>query len=328
MSRIVFILLASVYFLISCGQPRKETADILDNPPYDKLTDSISRAPHNPDLLFRRGGLLYSNNEKALAEADLRSAWQLDHREDYALSVAALLKQKQTDSAIAFLKTALLALPSSIVLKIGLARGYQQSSKLDSAMRICDQILQKFPNQLDALLLKSDILKEQNKNQEALVFLEKAYFLSPLDKELAYNLAYDYAQCNNPKALDLAEHLIKQDSTQTVARAYYIKASFYKNTGRLSSAIDNYNAALIHDYNFLDAYLDKGIVFYEEKKFEQAEATFQLALKVSPTTAEFYFWLGKTQEVEKKKVEARRNYQRAFGLDTSLRQAKQAADRL
>jgi len=53
-----------------------------------------------------------------------------------------------------------------------------------------------------------------------------------------------------------------------------------------------------------------------------------LALKVSATYADAYYWLGKCQEAMGKKEDARLSYQRAYGLDKSLTEAKEAADRL
>ncbi|HEV7620176.1 MAG TPA: tetratricopeptide repeat protein, partial [Flavisolibacter sp.] len=302
--------------------------DKLDKPPYNQLTDSIYQMPKNSDLYYRRGGLLYTNNEIDEAEKDIRTAWELNPKEEYALSLTTILKKKKTDSAIVFLKKAISLIPGSLALKVGLARGYQQKNQLDSALVFCNAILQQYPNLLDALILRSDILKASNKNEEALASLEKAYSLAPLDKEIAYDLDYDYAAVKSPKALLLADILIKNDSTETVAKAYYVKATYFKNSGQISEATLNYNAAIAHDYNFLDAYLDKGELQYNSNRLAEAEKTFITALKISPTTADFYFWLGKVQEKVGRKDEAKLNYQRAYGLDKSMKEAKEAADRL
>ncbi|MDP9230026.1 MAG: tetratricopeptide repeat protein, partial [Bacteroidota bacterium] len=86
--------------------------------------------------------------------------------------------------------------------------------------------------------------------------------------------------------------------------------------------------AIQHDYNFLDAHLDKGTIFYDEKKYNEALKTFQLVATISPTNADAYFWMAKCQEALNQKEEAKLNYQRAYGLDKSLTEAKEAADKL
>lgn len=191
---------------------------------------------------------------------------------------------------------------------------------------VCDEIISKYPNQLDALILKSDILKDQNKPAEALIYLEKAYAFAPKDKELAYNLAYDLAEEKNARALTLTDTLLMQDVTETSARAYYIKATYYNISNKLTDALKNYDLAIQKDYNFLDAYLDKGKLLYNLKNYSIAFNTFQLGLKVSPTTAEFYYWIGKTQQALGKKAEAKLNYLRAYNLDKTLKEARDSAD--
>jgi tetratricopeptide (TPR) repeat protein len=239
-----------------------------------------------------------------------------------------ILREKNSDSAISFIQHALQKLPTSISLHIGLARGFQQKGQLDKALTVCEQIIQQLPNQLDALVLKSEILKDLNKTAESLATLETAYSLAPSDKDLAYDLAFEYADAKNSKALKLTDLLSKFDSTETVARAYYIRATYFKNIGNNIEALKNYDAAIIKDYNFLDVYLDKGELLYNQKKYDAAMANFQKALNISPSTADFFYWIGKVQEATGKTADAKLNYQRAYGLDKSLTEAKQAAERL
>ena len=323
-----YLAVFSLALIVVACSDQSEPESLLTQPPYNKITDSIRLEPRNADLYYRRGGLLYSNNQPGMAEQDLRTAWQLTPKEEYALSLTTVLRQKNTDSAILFLQNALQKVPASIALKIGLARGYEQKGQYDKALSICDAISAQYPTQLDALILKADILKDQDKDQEALGALEKAYSFAPFDKELAYNLAFEYAAADNPKALTLSDSLIKTDSTETAARAYYVKATYYNHTGNIPQAYRNYDLSIAQDYNFMDSYLDKGQLFYQQKKYGDALKTFELALKVSPTTAEFYFWIGKTQEAMGNKADAKLNYQRAYGLDKTMAEAKQAADRL
>ena len=103
---------------------------------------------------------------------------------------------------------------------------------------------------------------------------------------------------------------------------------YYSNVNDKAKALENFNKAIRYDYTFLDAYMDKGRILYDQKKYNDAASVFQLALKVSATYADAYYWLGKCQEKMGKKEEARLNYQRAYGLDKSLTEAKEAAENL
>lgn len=323
--------LSFVFFLVfflSCTNEDKPNDAFLKEEPYTRLTDSLQQEPMNAELYYKRGALLLQNDKLAYAEADLKKAWSLKKDEQYALGVANILRRKNADSAIHFLQQASKELPQSIALRISLARGYQQKNELDKAVSVCDEIIAAYPNQLDALQLKTELLQAQNKPAEALTTLEKAYSYAPSDPELAHQLAFMYAQAKNPKAIALSDSLIKADVKETHAEPYYFKGVYYANAGNKAQALNFFNQAIQHDYNFLDAYMDKGNLLYEAKDFQQALKTFELATTISPTFADAYFWLAKTKESMGNKKEARLDYQRAYGLDKSLTEAKAAADKL
>jgi len=216
----------------------------------------------------------------------------------------------------------------SITAQVVKARDFYEKGNYSESLQIIDAIIKKFPGQLDALNIKAEILKEQGKREEALVLMEKAYAMQPKDKETAYNLAYEYAEAKNAKALSLTDTLIKYDKTETVARAWYIKATYYNNLANEKEALRYYDSSIIADHNFLSAYLDKGQLQFKQKKYEAAEKTFGTGQQMEPAEADFYFWAAKTQEAMGNKTDAKANYERAYALDKSMTEAKTAAEKL
>jgi tetratricopeptide (TPR) repeat protein len=328
MRKSIPLAILSFLYLSCSNKTNSKGTETLSKAPYQKLTDSIEKMSKDAGLYYRRGSLLYSNEEMALAEKDLRTAWQLESKEEHALRLTTVLRQKNPDTAILFLQEALKKIPESISLQILLAKGYQSKNELDKALAICDAVIAKYPSQLDALILKSELLKQQNKNSEALSVLETAYSFAPGDVDLVHQLAFEYAEAKNSKVLNLADSLIKVDIEKRHAEPYYFKGLYYENTGKYNEAIQYFDEAIRHDYNFLDAYMDKGQTLYEQKKYAEALKTFELATTVFRTEALPYYWLGKTQEVMGNKAEAKLNYQRAYGLDKTLTEAKEAADKI
>ncbi|HUQ96191.1 MAG TPA: tetratricopeptide repeat protein [Chitinophagaceae bacterium] len=325
MKRLLFLWFVFVW--VSCNEAAEKDT-LLTQPPYKPLTDSIAQQPQEGSLYYRRGVLLYENNQKKAAENDLRTAWQLQPSEEHALSVVTLLINKHPDSAIQFIQTALQQLPKSIALQLGLARGFQQKNETEKAITVCDGILLLYPASLDALLLKADLLKSQNKNEDALATLEKAYRYAPSDRELAYNLAFEYAEAKNNKVVPLTDSLIQADSTGKQAQPYYLRGVYYANTGAVRQALSYFDQAITHDYTFFDAYMDKGALLFDQKRPAEALAVFRLVARISPTYADSYFWAGKCEEALGRKEDAKRSYQRAYALDNQLQNAKEAAARL
>ena len=302
--------------------------DLLVQPPYTNLTDSIKHDRSNDKLYFRRGQLLLENNLKEPALTDFQKAWSLNKDELYAAHVSTILLENRPDSAISFIKNALKKIPSGIFLKLDLVRAYRRLNKVDDALNVCRDIIEKSPGQIDALMMQSELLEEKKDSQGSLAALERAYRLAPFDLELNYNLAFKYAENRNVKVISLCDSLLRKDSTHTHAEPYYFKGVYYSNVNEKDKAISFFNLAIQHDYNFLDAYLDKGRTLYEQKKVSEALEVFRLASTVSPVYADAYYWIGKCLQASGQKEDAKENYLRAYTFDKTLTEAKDSADKI
>ncbi len=326
--RLSFLIVLSIVYIFSACSNNDKTDVVLKQQPFASLTDSIKLMPANSDLYYKRGILLFENNQPLYARTDIEKAWDIFPKEEYALSLARLLKQNNSDSAIAFLQSALQKIPNSIALQVSLAEGYQSKNNPEKALAICNAIINKYPVQLDALLLKAEILQAQNKQFEALTTLEQAYHYAPFDVELVHNLAFQYAETKNIKTLALADSLIRADAKGTHAEPYLFKGIYYYNLKNYSSAVKELDKAIIKDYNYLDAHMYKGEVLYDQKKYADALKAFSLVTTITPTYADAYYWIAKTWEAQGNKAEAKLNYERAYQLDKKFLEAREAAQRL
>lgn len=327
MARSIISFFVLALFLAACNS--EEQHPVLSKPPYQPLSDSIAETPDRADLYYRRGTLLYRENELKLAEADVRKAWELDPRPEYALDLVTVLKQQgQDEAAVKFLEQASAKFNESLHLKVALAQGYQKQNQDTKALTIINEILKKYPNNIDALLMQADLLSSDNEAGASLAVLEKAYAMAPGDEELAQRLAFAYAEAKNPLALTLSDSMLRADPEGRRAEPHYFKGVYYANLGQLNEAVQQFDLAIRADYNFLDAHINKGIAYYDAGQWKDATAAFTQAQRISPDEADPYYWLAKTQEKEGKREEAKLNYQRAYGLDKTLVEAKQAAERM
>jgi tetratricopeptide (TPR) repeat protein len=322
---LIFFMIA--ISLLACNDHEDTTPydELLTRPPYASLTDSIQHDSKNAQLYYNRGLLLSRNNISSAALADFKKAWNLDKKEEYAVAASSVLLSNP-DSAISFIHTALKDHAKSTALRLNLVRANNNLGKRDEALKVCEEIISQQPNQLDALEMKAELLKNKDDIDGAIKTLEQAHSIAPFDDEISFNLAYIYAQTKNPKVLIICDSLIARHPKKP--EPYYFSGIYYEAIGQDARAISFFDQAIAQDYNFLDAYMDKGEIFYNKKNYKEAIKTFELALKVSTTYAEAYFWLGKCQEAQGQKDDARLNYQRAYGFDKNFTEAKEAADRL
>ena len=326
----IFFILTLCFLLWSCSgdDPSSPYNEILSQPPYAPVTDSIRKDPGNDELYYRRAVLLYNNNFPEPALADFRTAWSLESREHYASGISNILVEKKPDSAIVFLKDALRELPKSLFLQLSLVRAYDTTGKTNDALVTCDNILHQYPGNVNALLMKADLLLKKNDSTGATDALEKAYVSMPSSSGVVNKLAYQYAETKNSKVIQLADSLIKQDSLRLFAGPHYLKGLYYSNINEQTKAIESFEAAIKVDHRYLNAYVEKGKILLDQKKTAEAFKTFQLANTITPSFPDAWYWMGKCQELSGDKSEAKQNYEKAYELDNTFTEAKEAAERI
>ncbi len=330
-TKIIGALILFIFLLSGCGNEDQEASpyeDLFNQPTFSKITDSIRDAPKNDELYFHRAVLLNSNNYPEPALEDFKKAWAIKKEERYALGVGNLLLENKPDTAIAFLNAAVKEIPNSLLLQITLAKAYNIKGESEAALALCDKILTTLPQQVDVLKLKADILNKQEKPEEAIKILEQAYSLTPYDIALNYSLANLYAENNNPKVLRICDSLIKVDTLGQFAEPYYLKGIYYTNIEDDVKALSMFNTAIQKNYTFLNAYIEKGKLFFNQKKFVEALKVFQLCSSIKPAYPDAYYWIGMCQEATGEKENAYLNFHRAYELDKTFTEAKEAMSRV
>jgi tetratricopeptide (TPR) repeat protein len=329
MNRILPIIVG-FYLLTGCNDNEDSSpyAEVLAQPPYQVLTDSIKTEPERDDLYFRRAVLLNKNNFPEPALADFKKAWSIQNNESYAIAISNILIEKKPAEAVEFLKEALNALPKSLFLRLTLARAYNEVDRTDDALAVCNAILLEQPDQVNALLLQTEIFQKKGDSTGVLKNLERSHSLVPLNLEIAYKLAYQYAETRNPKVISLTDTLIALDSLHLHAEPYYVKGLYYANTGEKEKAIQWFNETIKRNYNYLNAYIEKGKILLDQKKVTDAYKIFGLANTIDPAFADSWFWMAKCQELMDLKEEAKLNYEKAYSLDKTFTEAKEAAEKI
>jgi tetratricopeptide (TPR) repeat protein len=215
-----------------------------------------------------------------------------------------------------------------LFLQIRLAPSYDALNKTDEALKVCNAMLEKEPSQVNALLLKADLLEKKGDTANMISSLEKAYSIIPFNREISNKLAYQYAETKNVKALQIADSLISKDSLNMFAGPYYVKGMYYSNTNDKSKAIQLFNEAIKREHHLLEAYIEKGKILLDQKKTNDALKTFQLANTITPSFPDAWYWIGRCQEILGYKAEAKQNYEKAYELDNTFTEAKEAAEKI
>jgi tetratricopeptide (TPR) repeat protein len=318
--------IAAIFLLAGCNN--KDTGSVLDKPPFAGLTDSINKFPGNISLLMRRAELLSQHDRYELAYNDYREVYQRDSSEAVTLAyVNNLFLVNKPREAMRLLESGAKRFPGNPDFRRRLSEAYLQLGRSQEALAQYDNMLREDSLNFEAWYEKGMLLVEMNDTANAIAALARSYALQPLSMS-GLVLANLYAETKDPRAVEIADEIISKDTLTETLDPIFIKGIYYSNTKQYPQAIEQFDKCIRADWKFTDAYIEKGIILYEQKNIDEALQTFKMANTVSATNADAYYWQGRCYELAGKKDEAIDNYARAATLDRDFTEAKQALDRL
>jgi tetratricopeptide (TPR) repeat protein len=320
-------LLVLVLIHTACKNKKNESdtpaSYVETNPSYKNLNDSIKRFPAETDLYVRRAARLTQENAHELAYNDFKKAWSLQPSLENALPYAANLSILGKNSErIVLLET--INHQNNNNLQIGrlLAEAYGSNGKTEQALRIYNIMIAKDSLDPETLYEKALLLEQLKDTAGAITALQKAYRLQNVDT-YGLELAHLYAEQKNPEALLICNFILKQDSAFIQIDPFFIKGIYYSNIKLYPKAIVQFDSCILRDWKTTDAYLEKGRAYFHLGNLNEAMKTFNMAITVSNSDPDAYFWLGRCYEAQHKKLDAINNYQKAVSLDHDFIEAKQ-----
>ncbi len=314
--------------IAGCKQDNTDKiGQLLSKPPYGGLTDSIKAAPQNAELYLARGTRLSQNNLHELATADYEKAWQLAPAEGTALQyISNLMLVDQPGTAVSLLKQCIEKYPDNTSFRRRLSEVYAQAGASEEALDQYNQLLAKDSLDFETWYEKGNLLVQLQDTAAALQALERSYTLQPINYT-GLSLANLYAATKNPKTLALCDALIARDTT-FINEATFLKGVYYSDTKQYAAALEQFEDCIKRNWKFTDAYIEKGIVLFDQQLYDKAMETFKMAATVSNTSADAYYWMARCYEAKHQNDQALQNYQRALSLDKELKEARDAIKRL
>ncbi len=319
----------------SRGNQQEDQEAILNHAPFAGITDSIRQAeaasaaaPVAAELYFRRGEYLSRNNKHELAAADFQRSWLLQPDESTGLRYSStLMIISRTGKAIQLLKDCIHRFPSNSTFPSMLGDIYQQLGRTREALSLYDTMLVSDSGNFEAWYEKGLLLEKTGDTAAAIHSLEKAYAMQPVNT-YALELAHLYAEKKDPTALSICDNILRKDSAKELLDPLFIKGIYYSNTAQYRKAIVQFDSCIGRDWKFTDAYLEKGIALFKQNNYPEAMKTFQMAVNVSNTDPDGYFWIGRCFEAIGNKDQAIQYYQQALALDKDFSEAAAGIRRL
>lgn len=326
-----WILITASSFVISCGEDdssKVSIAPILQEAPYKSLSDSILKNPTDASLYQQRALLLSQNNEHDLASEDLLAVWKMNPSESTAWQlVSNLIITNQTVKALEVLKEAIDKYPTQPAFRAKMAEVLVQLDQIPDAIAIYNDLIQQDPEQYEWYYELGRTYAKNRNVVDAIQQLEKAFSLQPANF-IGLDLAELYAYQLNPKVITICDQIIKTNPPNSIPQASYLKGTYYADKGQKDLAIKCFDESIKSDWKFVDAYLDKGYLYFKDGQYEQAKSVYQKAVEVAQQAPDCYFWLGRTEEAMGNIDNAIALYEQTLILDKNFVEASNRLDQL
>lgn len=222
-----------------------------------------------------------------------------------------------------FLEQDIKKYPDSLLLVEKLIQYYRETGAYDSALAVTEQAINKGANIHGLWSIRGTLFYENGDTVNAIRSFEQAIEIYPLPDYLIA-LGTIYAQKKDAKAISVANSLAGADAakSKTGKDAYFIKGLYYNVTGDRKKAIALFDSCIALDYNYMFAYREKAIAFYDQGKYKEALQVLEKAVEIQNNFDEGYYWMGNIYKKLHKNDQAVENYRRALLYDKEFIEAR------
>jgi tetratricopeptide (TPR) repeat protein len=217
---------------------------------------------------------------------------------------------------------------NNVSKQVELIRQLDSSGFHSNALHHLDILISKDSLNNDYWLKRGQICKVLEDTPSAIKAFHYAARIYPTPLALM-ELANLYAETKNVKTVSICKQLMSMNPDGSYdAQANFFMGVFFSKMNDIPNAIKYFDLSIEKDFHFDDAYIEKGYLLYNNKKYDAALTVFKQLVAVNQTSADGYYWIAKNFEALGKIDEAIKNYNKALVFNTELNEAKQAITRL
>lgn len=218
--------------------------------------------------------------------------------------------------------------PDSTALRVKLVNALDSAGAMKLALAQMDSLIKRDSINFGIWFHKAQLSEKAADTAMALNAYQKAAKIYPSPDALL-SMANIYAEKKDDRAILLSDEVeALRLGREYLAHCSFIKGVYYARTGELVKAFASFDRCIGNDYQYMEAYMEKGFLYFENQQIDKAITVFESALEIRPTYADASYWLAKCLELKGDKENAIAQYQKALVLDPNIEEAKTALKRL
>lgn len=218
--------------------------------------------------------------------------------------------------------------PDSIGLRLRYIDALDSLQQYNSAIDQIDTLIKKDGGNYGLWFKRGKIFEDAKDTNNAITSYNSALKIYPsADGQLT--VANLLAEKKDKRALDICNAILNLKMGRDFnAHCFFISGVYYARTGNTTKALQQFDECILSNYNYIVAYMEKGFIYFDAKKYDDALKTFITATSIDNTYPDAYYWMAKCYETKNQKQDAVKNYETALQLDSTMKEAAEAIKRL
>ncbi|MGI8952427.1 MAG: tetratricopeptide repeat protein [Chitinophagaceae bacterium] len=218
--------------------------------------------------------------------------------------------------------------PDSTGLRLQLATILDSISDYKNAILQMDTLIKKDSTNYGLYFAKAQILQDAKDTLQAERTLIKAIKIYPSPDALL-SLANLYAEQKNPESLLICSRVKDLGQGKDYdAHCAFIAGVYNARTGNKNQALKLFDTCIANNYTYMEAYIEKGLIYFNSKQYRQALQVFQFASTVNNLYADAYYYMARCYEMLNVKDSADLRFRQSLSLDKTLVEAQEGLKRL
>lgn len=218
--------------------------------------------------------------------------------------------------------------PDSIGLHLRLVDLYDSVGDYKQGFTEIDSLIKKDSGNYAFWFRKGNLAESAHDTVTALKSYAVAAKIYPSPESLL-SLANLYAEQRNPRALLLVNEVQKLGlGRETDANCYFIAGVYNARIKNKQLAVQLFDKCIANNYTYMEAYIEKGLVYFDEGNYREALKVFTFSSTVNNLYADSYYYMARCYEMMQIKDSAELRFKQSLTLDKNLKEAHAGLQRI
>lgn len=218
--------------------------------------------------------------------------------------------------------------PDSTGLRLRLATSLDSIQSYKEALQQMDSLISKDSLNYGLWYTNGRIAEDAGDTLQAMQSYDRAIRVYP-SADAMLSLANLYAEQKNERALIICANVKRlRLGREYDAHAAFISGIYNARTKNSAAALKFFDECIANDYTYMEAYIEKGLLYFDNKQYREALNVFSFASTVNALDPDPYYWMGRCYEMLHVKDTAILRFKQSLNLSKNDKATEDALKRL